>query len=263
MFGRLTPVVKNLLIINIVILAMEKLLSYNLAPVFGLPSVLSAHFMPYQFITYMFFHAGWWHLIGNMFGLFIFGPLLESFWGSKRFLTFYLIVGVGAGMLFAGINFFQMNKLENAADAYKANPTAEAFNTFVVKHAEPLYNNLYNFINQYEEQPQDPTLRNQSVDYVHQIVDFKESQPMIGASGAIFGILMAFALLFPNTELMLLFPPIPIKAKYFVGFYGLYELFAGVQQTQGDNIAHWAHVGGMLIAFILLKIWQRDRKNFF
>jgi membrane associated rhomboid family serine protease len=87
--------------------------------------------------------------------------------------------------------------------------------------------------------------------------------PMVGASGAIFGILMAFGLLFPNTELFLLFFPFPIKAKYFVAFYGLYELYQGIQNTQSDNIAHFAHIGGMIFAFILLRIWGSDRNKFF
>ena len=87
--------------------------------------------------------------------------------------------------------------------------------------------------------------------------------PLVGASGAIFGILMAFALLFPNTELFLLFFPFPIKAKYFVLFYGLYEVYALVQRTPGDNVAHLAHLGGMLFAFILVKMWQKDRNNFY
>ena len=86
---------------------------------------------------------------------------------------------------------------------------------------------------------------------------------MIGASGAVFGILFAFGYLFPNTQLMLLIPPIPIKAKYLVTFYGLYELYAGIQRAPGDNVAHFAHLGGMLIAFILLKIWQDSRRNFY
>jgi membrane associated rhomboid family serine protease len=86
---------------------------------------------------------------------------------------------------------------------------------------------------------------------------------MVGASGAIFGILLAFGMLFPNTVLMLLFPPIPIKAKYFVAIYGLFELFAGIQRTAGDNVAHFAHLSGMLVAFVLIKIWNNDRRKFY
>jgi membrane associated rhomboid family serine protease len=263
MFGRLTPVVKNLLIVNIALLLLGSVVSIDLGDIFGLRYIFAESFQPYQFITYMFFHGGFGHLLGNMFALFIFGPLLEKFWGSKRFFFFYMATGIGAGLLYGAIDFFEMRSLENAAESYIENPNYEDFNTFVTEHAEFAFNQWYSFIDAFGDNQDNPEYIKESISRVKEVVRFKGNIPMIGASGAIFAILFAFGYLFPNTQLMLLFPPIPIKAKYLVTFYGLYELYAGIQRAPGDNVAHWAHLSGMLVAFILLKTWQDNRRNFY
>jgi membrane associated rhomboid family serine protease len=118
-------------------------------------------------------------------------------------------------------------------------------------------------MDQYERNPESAQLAEETRQYVQLIYDRNANIPMIGASGAVFGILMAFALLFPNTELFLLFFPFPIKAKYFVGFYLLYELYAEFNRTPGDNIAHLAHLAGALIAFVLIKMWKKERNRFY
>ena len=122
---------------------------------------------------------------------------------------------------------------------------------------------MNSFIYDYSDHPEDPSYIKESKQALNDILYLKSNSQMVGASGAIFGILLAFGVLFPNTVLMLLFPPIPIKAKYFVAIYGFIELFAGIQRASGDNVAHFAHLSGMLVAFVLLKIWQKDRKRFF
>ncbi len=270
MFGRLTPVVKNLLIINIAVFIGAYLVRGNfnidLLRVLGLYYIFSEYFRPFQYVSYMFMHSyGFMHIFSNMFGLFIFGPLLESFWGSKKFLIFYMVTGIGAGILFSGINYFEIYPMEQAMDAYISAPSFEKFNTFVVKYAEEVYGaqELYNFIDKFGDNPESSNYINQSKEWVKALYHREADVPLVGASGAIFGILMAFGLLFPNTEIFLLFFPVPIKAKYFVLFYGLYEVYAVIQRTPGDNVAHFAHLGGMLFAFVLIKLWQKDRSNFY
>jgi membrane associated rhomboid family serine protease len=257
MFARITPIVRNLLIINIAALLIGQFARIDLANLLGLRYILADTFAPYQFFTYMFVHGGGWHLFSNMFALFIFGPLLEQLWGPKRFLTFYIVTGVGAGILYSGINYFETRRVEKAAEVYIENPDPERFNSFILKHADYTFKRLAHFIDSYAEDPDNPGRIAESREIVRQLAYNKANIPMVGASGAIFGILMAFGLLFPNTTLMLLFPPIPIKAKYFVGFYGLFELYAGINRAPGDNVAHFAHLAGMLVAWLLIKYWQK------
>jgi len=238
-------------------------MNFELAQYFGLRYIFADSFQPFQFITYMFLHAGFGHLLGNMFALFIFGPMLERFWGSKKFFIFYMVTGVGAGFLYGVVNFIEMQQLESTAEQYIENPNYESFVSFVQENAGYAYRQWYDFIDAYGENPSKQEYIDGSIQRVKEVVRFQGNVPLIGASGAVFGILFAFGFLFPNTELFLLFPPIPIKAKYLVTFYGLYELYAGIQNVPGDNVAHYAHLGGMLIAFILLKIWQKDKTRFY
>lgn len=266
MFGRVTPVVRNLLIANIGIYFLSSFIRMDLNEYFSLRNLHSEYFFPFQFITYMFLHGGTWHLISNMFGLFIFGPLLEQFWGPKRFLIFYMVTGIGAGILYSGINYIETNRFASAVEKYYENPSPGEFKYIMEKkaHIDVKRNARINsFIYDFNDNPENQSYIMQSREYLQQVLYLKSNSQMVGASGAIFGILLAFGMLFPNTTLMLLFPPIPIKAKYFVAIYGLFELYAGIQRASGDNVAHFAHLSGMLVAFILLKIWQKDRKKFF
>ena len=266
MFGRVTPIVRNLLIINVGIYFISSFMKLNLNEFLSLRNLHSEHFLPFQFFTYMFLHGGMWHLFSNMFGLFIFGPLLEQFWGPKRFLIFYIATGVGAGVLYSGINYIETNRFANAVEAYNADPSPAEFKHILEKKANidvERNGQLNSFIYDYSDHADNASYINESKQTLGQVLYMKTNSQMVGASGAIFGILMAFGMLFPNTKLMLLFPPIPIKAKYFVAIYGLYELFSGIQRAAGDNVAHFAHLSGALVAFILVKYWQGDRKKFF
>ncbi|WP_373514852.1 rhomboid family intramembrane serine protease [Persicitalea sp.] len=259
---QLTPVVRNLLILNIVFFIVDAYI-LPLTPSFALYSFMSPSFLPFQFVTYMFLHANIGHIFSNMFGLIIFGPMLERIWGPKRFLIFYFVTGIGAGLLFAGIDLFETSQLQQAASIYLEYPTPEGLVDFMSQHAEPWYKSKLDLINNFEASPRNPRIIQESVIFVKGLLQYKVSIPMVGASGAIFGILMAFGLLFPNTELFLLFIPFPIKAKYFVAFYGMYELYSGIQNAQSDNVAHFAHLGGMLFAFIMLKIWGSENNKFY
>ncbi len=262
---RITPMVKYILIINVVVLLIQTLLSLPFSDWFGLRVVFADEFQPYQFVTYMWVHGGFYHLLGNMFAVFVFGPLLEQFWGPRKFLTFYLICGIGAGILFGVADFFEKYELKQDTEAYINNPDPDSFQIFILNHrvSQRGVQELANFGDRYYENPNSSNLITQSKVYVQQIYDLYSNIPMVGASGAVFGILMAFGMLFPNTQLFLLFPPIPIKAKYLVLFYGLYEVYSEFSRTAGDNIAHLAHLGGMLIAFIMIKYWQKKSGRFY
>lgn len=261
---RLTPVVRNILIINVAIFAAGALLQRDFAPAFGLHYVQSQYFQPYQFLTHMFLHGGFGHLFTNMFGLIMFGPLLEQVWGAKRFLFFYLFTGLGAGFLYTGVNFFEMGQLQQVIDLYKESPSPVALNELLLRQGGlGIQQHFDSFLNAFQARPEDPTLLANSLSVAESLLNFKADIPMVGASGAIFGILAAFGLLFPNNELFLLFIPFPIKAKYFVVLYGLYELYAGVHNAQGDNVAHFAHIGGMIFAFVLIKYWGSQRKKLY
>jgi len=268
MFGNLTPVVKNLLLINIVVFLIDDyLFDGALNRYLSFYSYLSDHFAPYQLFTYMFLHGGFMHLLSNMFGLFIFGPMLERFWGSQKFLKFYLITGIGAGIIYSLVNLYEFKQMESHANGYAQNPSPGNFFSFVRQHPPPsfsLASQLNDFAGEYAGQDESDQLDRKSIRFVNAIVQEIETlSSMLGASGAIFGILLAFGMLFPNTELFLLFPPMPIKAKYRVAFYGIYTIFAGIQRAPGDNVAHFAHLGGMVVAFILIKYWQSNRQNFY
>ncbi|RAJ98182.1 rhomboid family protein [Larkinella arboricola] len=256
----LTPVVRTLLLLNVGLYLITAS-GIDLIGRFGLYSFLSPAFAPHQLITHMFLHAGFMHLFSNMLGLFFFGPMLERVWGNKRFTIFYLITGIGAGLLFAGINYFEASQLRDAVAAFQSNPSPQSLEVFLADRGLLVQGD--DFLRAFEDNPTDPSYIRGAIQLVNRYYDQQLGIPMVGASGAIFGILMAFGLLFPNTELFLLFPPIPIKAKYLVTFYGAYELYSGIYRAQSDNVAHFAHIGGMLFAFILVKYWGKQRNNFY
>jgi len=234
-FMALPPVVKNLILINVVMLVADftakSVFSTDLTTILGLYFPKSEQFMPLQIVTHMFMHANLMHLFFNMFALYMFGGILENVWGPKRFLIYYLVCGLGAAFVHETVIFFQYNKL---------------IHTISPDNLQVVINNGAAVLNE-GKQYADVTMRE---------LQMLLNTPTVGASGAIFGVLLAFGVLFPNTQLMLLFPPIPIKAKYFVIGYGAIELYLALTQP-GSNIAHAAHLGGMLFGFILIKYWRK------
>ncbi|UXP32393.1 rhomboid family intramembrane serine protease [Reichenbachiella agarivorans] len=260
----LTPMVKNILIINIGIFLIGSLLKLDLSHLFGVHYIFSSGFFIFQYVTYMWLHASFMHVLSNMFAVLIFGPMLERVWGSKKFLIFYLITGIGAGLLYGVADTIEKNNLSNAKEQFVDNPNPEDFYIYIHN-----YNRGYDmvklgdFADQYYEHADDLSYTSQAVSIVNRMYEDMVNIPMVGASGAVFGILMAFGMLFPNTQLILLFPPIPIKAKYLVFFYGAYELYSEINRSGTDNVAHLAHLSGMLIAFVLLKYWARNGRDFY
>ncbi len=226
-FQAIPPVIKNLIIINILIFLAQQTLGpridMEMTNMFALHDIRSFFFRPYQLITYMFLHGGWSHVLMNMFVLWMFGAILENYWGPKRFLTFYVVCGIGAAVLHL---------------------------TVLYRELTPVFNDLHNLpSDQAQEYFQNPY--------------YNLNSATLGASGAIFGCMAAFGYLFPNTEMLILPIPFPIKAKWLVLGYAAIELFAGVQPTAGDNVAHWAHLGGGLVGLLLVIYWNRNNKRTF
>ncbi|MHA8065141.1 rhomboid family intramembrane serine protease [Aquirufa sp. ROCK2-A2] len=246
MLQNLTPTVRNLILINVAIFVLSGLIIPQ--EYLTLHYYESPDFQFYQLVTYLFVHANFMHLLGNMFGLFMFGSLLERIWGAQRFLFFYFFCGIGAGLLYMGIQYYiDYADIRRATDLVLSDPNSATLLDYWQHYgAINAPNGLVN------------------IDLIKQnYLQIVSTGVLGGASGSVFGILMAFGYLFPNSE-MFLFPiPIPIKAKYFVSGYGLYELYAGMQQNPGDNVAHFAHLGGMFFAIILIFAWKTNRNNFY
>ena len=258
--GQIPPVVRNLLIINILAFAVASFYNYELAvEYFGMFFPASEYFRPHQIVTHMFMHGGITHIFFNMFALYMFGRVLEAVWGGKRFLIYYMITGLGAVLLHIIVTWIDIAQMQSTVALFVESPSPELFDKFARSNLSNPSKSLLGFISQYYSNPENPYLINQAKQFCYAIVQHRMDIPVIGASGAVFGVLLAFGMMFPNTELMLLFPPIPIKAKWFVIGYGILELWLGVANRSGDNVAHFAHLGGMIFGFILIKYWNRKK----
>jgi len=237
----LPPVVKNLILLNILMLiatwTAKGVLGIDLTTILGLYFPKSDMFRPLQMLTHMFMHANFWHLFFNMYALYIFGGILENVWGSKRFFIFYMVCGLGAALTHETVIMFQYLKVMDIIDAAQLQDVLSDGAAYL---------------------SQGQVFTNEVMKDLQMILYI----PTVGASGAVFGVLLAFGMLFPNTELMLLFPPVPIKAKWFVIGYGALELVLAVTQP-GSNVAHAAHLGGMLFGYFLIKYWRKTTKTFY
>ena len=201
---RITPIVKHFIIINVIMFALTLLAENFMLEKFALFYFNSPFFKPYQLISYIFMHGGFMHILFNMYSLYIFGSVLESVWGGKKFFIYYMVTGIGAALFHLFITYLRI-----------------------------------------ESGVLDP--------YLASII------PMVGASGAIYGLLLAYGVLLPNNVLTLFFPPVSLKAKYMVFVFGGLEFLLGLGGS-GDGVAHFAHLGGMLFGFVILMIWKRGNK---
>lgn len=240
-FLALPPVVKNIILLNVLLLlanwASKSVFGYDLTTVLGLYFPRSEHFMPLQILTHMFMHGNFLHLFFNMYALYMFGGILENVWGPKRFFIYYMVCGLGAAFVHETVIMFQYHKLMNIISPDQLQ--------MVLSDGAGYFSEGKVFTNE--------TMKN---------LQMVLNVPTVGASGAIFGVLLAFGVLFPNTQLMIIFPPVPIKAKYFVFGYGIIELVLAVTQP-GSNIAHAAHIGGMIFGYILIRYWRKTTKTLY
>lgn len=249
------PVTKNLIILNTIFFAARWLLSMkgiDLDVIFGAYFPTSPNFHWYQVISHMFMHGGGAHFFFNMFTLWMFGSAVEQALGAKKYLILYFVCGLGAFALFNLVNFFEIKRIY---DTLLANNT-------------PLDEVLkYSKLSIYTADNDIQKMGNQWLSTLPGNTDFDLASkfyldlvtPMLGASGAIYGVLVAFGVMFPNSVLMLIFPPIPMKAKYFIPIMVLLELFLGIQAVPGDNVAHFAHLGGAVFGFFMTRYWIKNR----
>jgi membrane associated rhomboid family serine protease len=216
MFNNITPFVRNILIINVVVFVVSSnmpgklydLLAFHNPFLPNNPDPINPLFKPWQILTHMFMHGGIGHLFFNMFGFISFGSILETYMGSSRFLKYYIISGLGAVIVYGAYNYFEMSQLNINSEEYVINVVT----------------------------------------------------PMVGASGALYGILFAFAFIFPNIEMQLMFIPFPIKAKYLVTLFALYDLVSGLSGFN-DGIGHFAHIGGLVTGFILIYFFNFKKQK--
>ncbi|MFT3795557.1 rhomboid family intramembrane serine protease [Flavobacterium sp.] len=257
---QITPTVKQLLIINILFF-LGTMVVPQAETYFALFPFQNNHFQFWQLLTHMFMHGGIFHIAFNMFALFSFGSALEHFWGPTKFIFFYISCGLGAAALQLGINYWELQHiLQGAADLQLSDATLrEVLNI--------PFSNFSSFIAGLEPILTEAGKAN-LVNETNAVALFHAADqtqiPMVGASGAIYGLLVAFAFMFPNAELALLFIPVPIKAKYFVPGLIAIDLFLGFKGQSffgsgGTGIAHFAHVGGALIGFIMMWYWKKNQ----
>jgi len=238
-FRNMTPVVKNLLILN-ALFYLAQLMLPELMEGLALYPIGSNNFRPWQLATHFFMHSTGtiFHILFNMFAVVMFGTALERVWGAQKFLFYYFSTALGAAFLHSFVTYLRIKDLESVMDPQMVE--------YVKQNGSELLANYKNYT--------DPMMGQ---------LNLMLNTPVLGASGAVFGILVAFGYLFPNTELMLLFPPIPVKAKYMVIAYIAVELYLGFQNNPHDNVAHFAHLGGALIGYLILLYWQKDNKTFY
>lgn len=216
--GSMPPVVKNLLLINVIMYVITMITGNFMYENFALFYFKSPFFKPFQLVTHMFMHGGFTHIFFNMYTLFIFGGVLERVWGSQKFLLYYFVTGIGAALLHLGVMYLQLQ-------GYIADVNAGDF-------------------------------------MARANIQALLSTPTVGASGAIYGLLLAYGMLFPNNVMQLIFPPVALKAKWFVLIFGALELLLGLS-GRGGNIAHFAHLGGMIFGFFLILYWKKNNRMYY
>lgn len=212
------PVVKNLLLINVMMYVISVITGNFMYENFALFYFKSPFFKPFQLVTHMFMHGGFTHIFFNMYTLYIFGSVLERVWGSQKFLLYYFVTGIGAALLHLGVMYLQLQGYLAAANAGNVYATAQIQSLLCT--------------------------------------------PTVGASGAIYGLLLAYGMLFPNNVMQLIFPPVALKAKWFVLIFGALELLLGLS-GKGGNVAHFAHLGGMIFGFFLILYWKKNNRMYY
>lgn len=210
--SQIPTVTKNLVAINILMFIATLINENFMVANFAMFYPASPFFKPWQILTHMFMHGGFWHIFFNMYSLLMFGSILERSLGPKKFLIFYFVTGLGAAALHTGVVWMQ-------ARVFIANGAVNVYQALLMT-------------------------------------------PTLGASGAIYGVLIGFAMLYPQAQLMLIFPPIPVKAKWLVVIFAVIELFSGINGIQ-DGVAHFAHLGGMLFGWLLIRWWRKHGKLYY
>lgn len=258
-FNILPPGVKNLLIINtlafVATIVLQK--SCDLTQWLGLHFIAASDFYPWQFITYMFMHGNFSHLFFNMFALWMFGAAVENYWGTKRFLIYYFITGIGAALTHYVVLYFEIHPQLVLLDGFLNDPSLETYRNLVLNNKDARFTQMLTTNLTYLQQ--NPDALNRIIEITGNAREtFLNSFNIIGASGAVYGILLAFGMLFPNNYIYIYFL-LPIKAKWMVLLYGVLELLTGLGAS--DGVAHFAHLGGMVFGLAVILLWRRNERK--
>ena len=237
--NRLTDAIKHLIIINVILFVVPQLLQLDLTNILALHFPKNEHFGFWQYVTHMFMHGSFPHILFNMYGLYAFGTPLEQIWGKKKFIFFYFSAGLGAGIIYSLVNYYQFNGV------YELFINAGLNDSEVLSILKSGSTNDARVVNAISQEQ------------FNKITSLYNT-PAVGASGAVYGVLVAFGLYFKDAKLALLFLPVPIAAKYFIPVMILGDLFFGVTKYSVGNIAHFAHIGGALIGFTIAYFWKKN-----
>jgi membrane associated rhomboid family serine protease len=237
--NKLTDGIKHLIIINVILFVAPQLLQLDFTNVLALHFPKNEYFGIWQYVTHMFMHGSITHILFNMYGLWAFGSPLEQMWGRKKFLFFYFSAGLGAGLVYTLVNYYQFNGIYDLFVSAGLNPSE------IISVLEKGTTNDSRVVNAITQ-----TQFNK--------ISSLYNTPAVGASGAVYGVLAAFGLYFKDAKLALIFLPIPIAAKYFIPVMILGDLFFGVTKYSVGNIAHFAHIGGALIGFTIAYFWKKN-----
>lgn len=238
--GRVTEAIKHLIIINVIFFAIPELMKLDIAQYLALYFPQNENFGIWQYISHMFMHGSFMHIAFNMYALWAFGTPLEQMWGKKKFLFFYFSAGLGAGIIYTLVNYYQFNGFyEQLIGSGLTNANIQS----ILDTGN--YGEYYQLV----------TLSNKEMTEFFNLYH----TPAVGASGAVYGLLVAFAMSFPNAKLALIFFPVPIAAKYFIPVMLLGDLFFGVTKYSIGNVAHFAHIGGAIIGFIIAWYWKKNQ----
>jgi membrane associated rhomboid family serine protease len=283
------PGVKNIIIINVLVfiscLVFQNARHIDLSQYLAVYSFNSSHFKIWQLITHQFMHgsigsphvdlgASFNHLFSNMLGLYFFGTMIEKYLGTRNFIIFYLLCGLGAALLHLGVMAYQQNILIHAIQNFNANPTWAAYNELLNKntivHINPNKTDFFKMLlNEWSNNPNDIGMRATAQQALHDYMSGNNNgvqgllnTQTVGASGAVFGVLAAAALLFPNMMVAALFMP-PMKLKYFVALYAAYEFVTSRVHIAGDNVAHLAHLGGLAVGLAIIYFYKKHQNKIF
>ncbi|NCI45101.1 rhomboid family intramembrane serine protease [Sediminibacterium soli] len=268
-FEILPPAIKNLLIINVLCFLAQQTLGgpatgFSIDDTFALHAWQSPLFRPWQLVTHLFMHGGFSHIFFNMLALWMFGSVLENVWGTKRFIIFYLICGLGAALIHLLFLSYEMIPILNDYAAVVQEQTAgrsnDALISFIARYDDIGFVNRGELIQALRMGPGNSMVSGKVMEAVTSFYEGRINSATLGASGAVFGILAAFGYLFPNTYLYI-YMLFPIKAKWFVLIYGAFELYEGIRNSAGDNIAHWAHIGGAVVGLLIVITWNRTNRK--
>ncbi len=242
--NRLTEAIKHLIIINVIVFIAPQILQLDFTNILALHYPENKNFGIWQYVTHMFMHGGFGHILFNMYGLWAFGTPLEQMWGRNKFLFFYFSAGIGAGVIYTLANYYQFSGIY------------EIFVDVGLNHQEIISILEAGSTN-------DPRVVNSITQAQFNKITSLYLTPAVGASGAVYGVLVAFGMYFKDAKLALIFFPVPIAAKYFIPAIIGFDLFFGMTKYSVGNIAHFAHIGGALIGFLIAYYWKKNQFKFY